>query len=167
MGLPRWHSGKESTCQCRKQKRCRLNPKSEGPLGIGNGNPLQAKGAWRAAVCGTAKSWIRVSAHAPRSLRDMPEKDEAVHIWLTTWLSFYWAACAGWRREQSLAQQAPAGNLRGKGDEGTARRKTFVFWPYRWHEGSWFPDQASNLSPMKWKHRILTILLKKEILKKN
>ena len=58
--------------------------RSEGPLGKGNGNPLQAKGAWRAAVCGNAKSWIRVSAHAPRSLRDMPEKDKAVHIWLTT-----------------------------------------------------------------------------------
>ena len=26
IGLPRWCSGKESTCQCRKHKRCRLNP---------------------------------------------------------------------------------------------------------------------------------------------
>ena len=26
LGLPRWHSGKESTCQCRRCKRCRFNP---------------------------------------------------------------------------------------------------------------------------------------------
>ena len=26
MGLPRWCSGKESTCQCRRRKRCGLNP---------------------------------------------------------------------------------------------------------------------------------------------
>ena len=30
-------------------------PKSEGSLGIGNGNPVQARGAWRAAVRGTAE----------------------------------------------------------------------------------------------------------------
>ena len=26
MGLPRWHSGKESACQCRRCKRCRSDP---------------------------------------------------------------------------------------------------------------------------------------------
>ena len=26
MWLLRWHSGKESSCQCRRQKRCRLDP---------------------------------------------------------------------------------------------------------------------------------------------
>ena len=25
-GVPRWHSGKESACQCRRRKRCRFNP---------------------------------------------------------------------------------------------------------------------------------------------
>ena len=25
-GLPRWHSGKESTCQCRRHKRCGFDP---------------------------------------------------------------------------------------------------------------------------------------------
>ena len=25
--LPRWYSGKESTCQCRRHKRCRINPR--------------------------------------------------------------------------------------------------------------------------------------------
>ena len=26
MGLPKWHSGKESTCQCRRYKRCEFDP---------------------------------------------------------------------------------------------------------------------------------------------
>ena len=26
LGLPRWHSGKESACQCRRHKRCGFNP---------------------------------------------------------------------------------------------------------------------------------------------
>ena len=26
MGLPRWHGGKESACQCRRCKRCEFNP---------------------------------------------------------------------------------------------------------------------------------------------
>ena len=36
MGFPRWLSGKEPTCQC---KRCELNP--ERYAGVGSGNPLQ------------------------------------------------------------------------------------------------------------------------------
>ena len=40
--LPRWCSGKECTCQCRKCKRCGFNPKGLGRSpGEGNGNPLQ------------------------------------------------------------------------------------------------------------------------------
>ena len=27
--FPRWHSGKESACQCRRRKRCRFNPYTE------------------------------------------------------------------------------------------------------------------------------------------
>ena len=40
MGLPRWHSGKESTCQCRRCKRCRFNPGPGRSPQVGNGNPL-------------------------------------------------------------------------------------------------------------------------------
>ena len=51
-GLPRWLSGKESTCQCRRQK---MQVRS---LGEGNGSPLQysclgnlmERGAWQAKV---------------------------------------------------------------------------------------------------------------------
>ena len=40
--FPRWHSGKESACQCRRCKRCRFNPYTEeDPTGGGNGSPLQ------------------------------------------------------------------------------------------------------------------------------
>ena len=38
VGLPRWLSGKESTCQCR---RCGFDPWVRKTPGVGNGNPLQ------------------------------------------------------------------------------------------------------------------------------
>ena len=41
MGLPRWISGKEATCQCR---RCRFNPSVGKIPGGGNVNPLQYSG---------------------------------------------------------------------------------------------------------------------------
>ena len=41
--IPRWLSGKESTCQCKKGGRCRLIPGSERLPGRQNGNPLQWK----------------------------------------------------------------------------------------------------------------------------
>ena len=63
-GLPRWQSGKESACQCRRCKRCGFNPWVRKIPGVGNGNPLQYsclensmnRGAWRAAVHGAAES---------------------------------------------------------------------------------------------------------------
>ena len=64
LGLPKWRSGKESTCQCQKYKRC----KSRRSPGEGNGNLLQYsclenpmdRGAWRAAVHGVIKkrTWL-------------------------------------------------------------------------------------------------------------
>ena len=38
-GLPRWHSSKESTCQCRRHERLSLIPGLGGSPGVGNGNP--------------------------------------------------------------------------------------------------------------------------------
>ena len=60
-GLPRWHSSKESTCQCRRHERLSLIPGLGGSPGVGNGNPLQLSclensmdgGAWRATVMGS------------------------------------------------------------------------------------------------------------------
>ena len=60
-GLPRWLSGKESTCQCR---RCEFNPGGlERSPGEGNGSPFQYpylgnpmdRGAWWATVHGVLK----------------------------------------------------------------------------------------------------------------
>ena len=42
IGIPRWHNSKESTCQCRRYKRCWFSSWVRKILtGEGNGNPLQ------------------------------------------------------------------------------------------------------------------------------
>ena len=78
-GLPRWPSGKESACQC---KRHEFDPWIGKIPWSGNGSPLQYsylenpmdRGAWRATVHGVAKSQTQLSAHThcvicPRSHR--------------------------------------------------------------------------------------------------
>ena len=64
--LPRWLSGKESACQCRRRG---PDSRSGTALGEENGNPLQRsclgnpvdRGAQRATVHGVAKSRTRLS----------------------------------------------------------------------------------------------------------
>ena len=64
MGLPRWLSGKESTCQAGEAG---LIPGWGRCPGEENGNPLQwvvlgnpvRRGAWQAAVNGLTKSWTQ------------------------------------------------------------------------------------------------------------
>ena len=54
-GLPRWHSSKESTCQCRRHRRCGFDSWVRRSPGGGHGSPLQHSylenpmdwGAWR------------------------------------------------------------------------------------------------------------------------
>ena len=63
--LPRWLSGKESSCNARDKRDVGLIPESERSPGGGHGNTLQYsclgnrmdRGAWWAAVHGVAKSW--------------------------------------------------------------------------------------------------------------
>ena len=72
MGLPRLLSGKESSCQCRSQRRFRFNPGLGRSPGGGNGNPLQYsclenpmdRGAWWTVVHGVAKSQKQLITHA-------------------------------------------------------------------------------------------------------
>ena len=69
-GLPRGPSGKESTCQSRRDVRdAGLIPESGRSSEGGHVNPLQYsclenpmdRGTWQAAVYGVAKSWTRLS----------------------------------------------------------------------------------------------------------
>ena len=74
-GLPRWLSGKESTCQYRRCRRRAFIPGSGRSPGEGNGSPLQYsclgnpmdRGAWLATVCGVAKSRTRLSPQSGKS----------------------------------------------------------------------------------------------------
>ena len=75
-GVPWWFSDKESACKVGDTGDVGLIPGLGRSLGEGHGNPLQYsclenpmdRGAWRATVHGTAKSWIQLSdlacAHA-------------------------------------------------------------------------------------------------------
>ena len=71
MGLPRWCSGKQSACQCKRCKRLGLIPGLGRSPGEGNGNPLQYsclgspmdRGAWCATVHGVIKSFKTVSIY--------------------------------------------------------------------------------------------------------
>ena len=71
-GLPRWCTGKESTCQGRRHKTWRFDPRVRKICPReGNGNPLQYsclenstdRGAWQAVVHGVSKSRTRLSTH--------------------------------------------------------------------------------------------------------
>ena len=79
LGLPRWLSGKESTCQCRRHRRLWFDPLGRTPGG-GNDNLLQYiclgnhmdRGAWLAmTVYGVAKNWTQLSTHARNSQRSL------------------------------------------------------------------------------------------------
>ena len=73
-GLPKWHSGKESACQCRRCRRLELDPKSGRSPGGGNGHPLHYsflgnpmnREAWWATVHGVTKSdWAHTYGKLP------------------------------------------------------------------------------------------------------
>ena len=74
IGLPRWLSGEESACQCR---RLGLNPWKNNSLKIsggGHGNPPQYsclgnpmdRRAWWATVCGVAKESDMTKRHSTK-----------------------------------------------------------------------------------------------------
>ena len=71
-GLPKWLTGKESTCQCRRHRRRGIDPRSGKSPREGNGNPLQYscletpmdRGASWATVHKVARSLTRLSNQA-------------------------------------------------------------------------------------------------------
>ena len=74
--LPRWCSGKESRCQCRRHRNVDSNPGLGRSPGGGHGIPMQYsclensmdRGAWWATVHGIAKSWTWLSEHTHKQL---------------------------------------------------------------------------------------------------
>ena len=76
-GLPRWSSGKESACQCKRCGRCGFNHWVRKIPWRRNGNPLQYscpensvdRGAWQVTVHGVAKSWIQLSTGRKKDTR--------------------------------------------------------------------------------------------------
>ena len=76
VGLPRWRSGEESACQCRRCKKHGFDPWIRKiPWRRGNSNPLQYscqenpmfRGAWWATVYGITKIWSWFSDSACRT----------------------------------------------------------------------------------------------------
>ena len=71
IGLPRWHSSKEFACQCRRHKRCGLDPWVRRSPGEGNGNPLQSsflensmhREVWQAPVHKVTESQTHTQTH--------------------------------------------------------------------------------------------------------
>ena len=71
MGLPRWHSDKESPANTGNTRDAGLVPRLGISSGVGNDNPLQYsclensmdKRAWQATVHEVAKSWTQLSTH--------------------------------------------------------------------------------------------------------
>ena len=69
VGLLRWLSSEESTCNAGETRDAGSVPGSGRSSGGGNGNPLQYsclatprdRGAWQATVHGVTKSWTRLS----------------------------------------------------------------------------------------------------------
>ena len=79
IGLPRWVSGKESTCQCRKHRRCGFNPwvwkipwrRTWQLTPVFLPGKSRGQGAWRATVHRVSKSQTRLSdwAHTHTDLQ--------------------------------------------------------------------------------------------------
>ena len=70
-GLPRWHSGKESACQCRRRRRLGFDPWVRKIPWRRDGNPLQysclensmGREAWWLQSMGPLKSRTCLSTH--------------------------------------------------------------------------------------------------------
>ena len=76
----RWCSGKESSCQCRRSKRCGFDPwigkipwsrKWQPLLYSCQKNPMD-RGAWWTIVHGVSNNWTRLSVHTHVSARTHP-----------------------------------------------------------------------------------------------
>ena len=87
-GLPRWLSGKESACQCRRCRDMGSIPGSRKSPGGGNGNPCQYsclenpldRRAWQATVHGITKSWTCFSDYACTHMSNIGRTLDLIYI---------------------------------------------------------------------------------------
>ena len=78
--LSRWHSGKESSCQCRRPKRCWFDPWVRKIPGVGNGNPLQYscpdnstdRGAWPVELVQGFAQLVKTVQFSPINVTCLP-----------------------------------------------------------------------------------------------
>ena len=101
MGLPLWHSGKESSCQCRRRG---FNPCGGISARVGNGNPTQY------SFLENFMDRVKLAGYSPWSLKDLDMTEQlsscigctelskfshlmwsATIISLETWQSYSWA----------------------------------------------------------------------------
>ena len=101
MGLPKWLSGKESACQCRRQGSAGLISGSGRSLGEENGNPLQFpclenpmnRGTWWVIYCWVTKSWTWLSNWAYTHTHTHTNAHIHTYIGLPQWLSGKESTC--------------------------------------------------------------------------
>ena len=89
-GLPRRHSGKDCTCQCKGHKRLSWIPGSGRSSAAEKWQPTAVflpgnsmnKGAWWATVHRVAKSWTQLSTytHTHRFINIIPFKEPGLHF---------------------------------------------------------------------------------------
>ena len=113
--LPRGPRGKESTCQCRSHRRRGFDPWVRKIPGEedGNtfhyfclGNPMD-RGAWRATVHGSTKSWVQLSEHRHRGLypnqkHDIGPSPQRHHREPSVGASLKYSHCSHSQMEQTL-----------------------------------------------------------------
>ena len=94
-GLPRCLSGKESACQCRRRRKCELDPWSGRLAGEENSNPLKYsclenpmdRGAWWATDHSVAKIRTRLGR---MTVRHKTGFQSMLGEWLNKWLLGKW-----------------------------------------------------------------------------
>ena len=86
-GLPRWHSGRESTCQCGRRRRGEFDPGAGEIPWRGNDSPLQYshlenpmdRGAWQATVQRVGCDW------SPEPLKKEMATHSSTLAWRILW----------------------------------------------------------------------------------
>ena len=111
-GPPRWHTGKDSSCQCKRHKTLSWIPGLGRSSGVENGNPCSIL-AWKAprtkepggpqsiGLQRVGHHWAHTHTHTQRFINIIPFKEPGLNfidffglylflLWSLQFLSFYW-----------------------------------------------------------------------------